>query len=594
MKSNQEQAPLITAKAVDRAVNALFNAVTTDLGRPFVAGSRNVRSVVRTWCPLSHEALPTVDVATFKRDYISAHFFDRYFYADEVKSSKTTLETEAHDAFLAVCAEGVIFNERLRAPSTFSWSDSVIASASLEVAGILGEFPTEEFFESCQHGPNATIGLEKKESYHHNKVRSLDGTLPALRLLSEYLDWNFQLGAYLRPLILDKSVDLQPMRGNQLSFVPKKFDKLRSMMVEPTVNQLFQQGYGIIMRDRLRRFGNIDLFDQDECHRLLVRCITANGLEIATIDWSEASNRIWLELCHRMLPSDWYAALLTIRSPVASFKQFEDIPLPMAGSMGCGFTFPLQTLVFTTILRAIAREAGLDQFVSVFGDDCIVDAELLPRIRAFADTVGWKMNVSKSHWEGGFRESCGEDSYHGVNCRPFFVERPNDVHCKQALSAWAIGSYNRAVQATGLYGRTPKCNEWLTDFLSSVCDTRANVVPFRFSEEAGVRALRPTDHSGTSFVLPRVISTKDPYRDYVDGFAFKFIGGATTTVGAEVEPYYLLKLEGKGVPRNFKQSQICLDESEAQVGLCPEGRVPWKGIRRKTKRGYVHTWHYFI
>lgn len=590
---NTVQAPLLTAKAVDRAVNALFNAVTTDLGRPFVAGSRNVRQVVRTWCPLSQEALPAVDVATFKRDYITAHFFDRYFYADEVKSSAVSLEQNAHQDFLKICDIGRGFSEQLSAASTFSWRDSIIASASLEVARILGEFSTEDFFESCQHGPNATIGVKKEDSYHHNKVVSFDGTLPCLRLLSDYLDWNFQLGDYIRPLLLAGRVQLQPQVGNRLSFVPKSFEKLRTMMVEPTVNQFFQQGFGIYMRNRLRDHGNIDLENQDASHRLLVRCITANNLKLATIDWSGASDRIWLELCHRLLPSDWYAALETIRSPVALYKG-SVVSLPMAGSMGCGYTFPLQTLVFATILRALAREAGLEQFVTVFGDDCIVDVELIPHVQAFADLVGWKLNLSKSHWEGGFRESCGEDSYHGVNCRPFFIKRPSDVTNRDALSSWAIGCYNRAVQATGLYGYTPNCNDWLINFLSSVCDRRANVVPFRFSEEAGVRALCPTDFAGTPFVQPRVVTSSRPYREHVQGFTFQYIGSKKLTVGAEVEPYYLLKLEGKGVPQDFRKTQVCLDESEAQVGMCPEGRVPWKGNRRKTKRGYVHTWHYFI
>lgn len=75
-KDNRQRQALVTPQGVDRLANAVFTALTTDLGRPFMAGSRNVRSLIREWCPLLQQA-SDMDVDTFHGCYISAHFFDR-------------------------------------------------------------------------------------------------------------------------------------------------------------------------------------------------------------------------------------------------------------------------------------------------------------------------------------------------------------------------------------------------------------------------------------------------------------------------------------------------------------------------------------
>lgn len=574
-----------TPEWVDRHVNALFSALTHDLGRPFRAGQRNVRSIVREWCPLAHEVLEP-DVSTFKRSYLPAHFFDRYFYSSEV-GSRLTLESEAWEQFQKNLGRGYIFNRWKMLLLPYGRLNSILESAALEIGSILGEFSTEAWFELCEHGPNASVGVQKVDAFLDAKTKTLTGSLHCHDLFKDYLGWNTNLREYL-DRIYPNGLPLEAVEWNRLSFVPKKFDKLRTMMVEPVLNQFFQQGLGRYIAQRLARRGNVDLSTQPDCHRLMCKAITKYGLPIATIDWSQASDRIWLGLVERLLPRDWYFALETVRSSTCCYiapdgtTSFRD--LTMAGSMGCGFTFPLQTLLYLCLLRALARESGREEFVSVFGDDCIVDSDLIPDVSWLADALDWKLNLDKSFWEGGFRESCGVDAYHGTDVRPFFVERP-DGDKRLELAAWAYGCYNRIARAVQPHFYPLEIGRWLLGVLNEL-NLPVYYVPPRYGENCGVRV--------TDFEQPIVGSSVRVYGSDADGWCFRYLSTRTKKVKVDPEPYYLWRLAGKGVPRSFSKAVLSLD-GQPELDLWPdnESLVPGKGkVIVSTKDGYVHTWTY--
>jgi hypothetical protein len=520
-----------------------------------------------------------MDVETFRSAYISSHFFDRYFYAPE-KSVHRSLEDQALEKFEANLGRGLLMNEWKLEFLPYGRLNSVLKSASMEIARILGEFDVEIFFEHCTHGPNATVGVKKLDSYLDVKIKAQDGTLSAHTLFAEYLTWNTTLRDYFSGLPEEEKPMVSVVSGSRLSFVPKKFDSLRTMLVEPTLNQFFQQGLGKYIQERLKS-GNIELETQPDCHGLLVKTISAESLPIATIDWSQASDRIWLKLCQLLLPTDWFAALEDCRSPVCTYRG-KEYNLTMAGSMGCGYTFPLQTLLFLCLLRALARESEREQFVSVFGDDCICDSDLFPEVEWLASELKWQVNEDKSFVEGDFRESCGVDAFRGVDCRPFFVERPDDVTSNAALAAWAYGVYNGSVESTPTASSVHRL-EWLTTFLKNLGIERVLYVPPRFSEKSGVRIENP---SSITLSTPHHIYGSD-----VDGWHFRYLGQRRKRVKVDPEPYYLWKLMGKGVPQDFKRGQIDPLELEP-AGPDKQSRVPWKGVAYGIKAGFVHTWHY--
>jgi hypothetical protein len=583
---NTKRRPILSPKEVDGIANAVFTALTHDLDRPFMAGSRNVRSIVREWCPLSHGLLDA-DVDVFHGSYISAHFFDRYFYSSE-QYVQSTLEDQAREKFVANLGRGYRMNEWRLEFIPYGRLNSILKSASLEVARILGDFNIEELFEESTHGPNSTLGVRKHEAYLDKKLTSWDGTAEALQLWNEYLDWNTSLkGAY--EWMVEKSPEAVVVPGNLLSFVPKKFDSLRTMMIEPTINQFFQQGYGHMISSRLLRFGNVDLSTQPLCHRLLVKLITTHGLDIATIDWSQASDRIWLKLCQLLMPNDWFGALCTIRSPTTEYKG-ETLTLTMAGSMGCGFTFPLQTLLFLCLLRALARENGCSEFVSVFGDDCVCDSDLVPHVQWLADQLDWQLNIEKSFWVGGFRESCGTDAYMGRDCRPFFIERPNDVTSPPGVKAWLYSVYNQAVVAL-----PPNClhthlDQLITSLFKELHLGRIQYVPVRFSVTSGIQVKSPDERLAGDELNTGSVD----FDDIAQCYTFQYNGTRRKTVAVNPGAYYIWALMGKGVPRDFRRAVICMEEDPEIHIDQSNGLVPWKGVAYGTRKTSVHTWHYFI
>lgn len=574
---------------VDTEVNAVFTALTQALGRSFEAGSRNVRSIVSLWCPLL-QGCSGLDVESFKQSYISAHFFDRYFYSSELKGD-ADLEAQALKKFEANLGRGYMQNSWKLKFLPYGLLNSVLKSAEMEIGRVLGELHTEEWFSACRHGPNASVGVRRDEATHDMKCRTIEGTRAALQLYEEYLEWNPHQRSYLEKKGIN-TPDFKIVTGSKLSFVPKKFDSKRSMMIEPVINQFFQLGLGELIGQRLRRFGNIDISTQPAVHADLVRLTTSHGLELSTLDWSQASDRIWLGLVERLLPSDWFAAIETVRCPIATYKG-RDLHLTMAGSMGNGFTFPLQTLIFRSLLLALARECGCSEFVSVFGDDCIVDVDLVPHVTWLAKELDWQLNAEKSFWDGDFRESCGVDSYRGMDVRPFFITRPDHLEPNGLLS-WAYAVYNQIAERVSV---KEQLDGWFSSFIKgwsrlySIPNPQSFVcyVPPRFSVNSGIRVHDPS-YKGIEG-LPSRITGCDR-----DGWMFPYLRSVPNRIAVDSEPFYHLALSGGGVPQDFKKVYIPLEQEDTSDWPDLTGRVPGKRVSYKvvkTKQP-IWTWVYLV
>lgn len=126
--------------------------------------------------------------------------------------------------------------------------------------------------------------------------------------------------------------------------------------------------------------------------------------------------------------------------------------LHMMATMGNAFCFPLQTVIFASVVAAAYRVIGLPldkggietQMVrnvetgeiegiiprryppnwGVFGDDIVVLEEAFGTVVRVLTGLGFFPNTEKSFSkkDGSFRESCGADYYHGVNVRGVYVK----------------------------------------------------------------------------------------------------------------------------------------------------------------------------
>jgi len=95
------------------------------------------------------------------------------------------------------------------------------------------------------------------------------------------------------------------------------------------------------------------------------------------------------------------------------------VNLQKFSSMGNGFTFELETLIFSHVASvAGGLTPGVDCFV--YGDDIIVPSEKADDVLSALRFCGFTPNRTKTFTSGPFRESCGGDFYGGVAVRPFY------------------------------------------------------------------------------------------------------------------------------------------------------------------------------
>lgn len=229
-----------------------------------------------------------------------------------------------------------------------------------------------------------------------------------------------------------RSFGIDVVEGSNLSTVPKSAKTNRTICTEPSLNMFYQLGAGSILEELLMKYHNIDLSLQPDINKGLAWRGSFYG-DFATIDLSSASDTISVALIEYLLPRSVARTLMFLRSPVTRYKE-EQIPLHMLSSMGNGFTFPLQTLIFATLVRSTYEVLGITPYTygwrrnySVFGDDIICVASAYDSVVQVLNESGFIVNSEKSYNSGSFRESCGADYFKGHDIRGVYLKEVKHV-----------------------------------------------------------------------------------------------------------------------------------------------------------------------
>lgn len=213
------------------------------------------------------------------------------------------------------------------------------------------------------------------------------------------------------------------VRADRLSFVPKKATESRCISVGPTLNVYYQLGVGGSIRSRLNQFGLL-LEESQDIHRSLARSGSLKG-HLSTIDLRSASDTLSYYVIKYLLPLDWFARLDSLRTKFTTVDK-RTLRLEKFSAMGNGYTFELETLVFSSVCRAVAEIAGVtlnaDNF-SVYGDDIIIPVEISKSVIGALKYLGFSINLEKSFLRGPFRESCGGDFFEGVPVRGVYLKK---------------------------------------------------------------------------------------------------------------------------------------------------------------------------
>ena len=317
-------------------------------------------------------------------------------------------------------------------------NEELLARARSFISYVLGNFSLNEVWGEAAFGAGASIDV-------HGNCTNL-----ARKLLSE--SWTVTPGAYYYAQACLKedihivellnsnthsetffSVDAEEFNRsfakkarvithNKISFVPKDATTSRSIATEPLLNGYLQKGLDQVMRKRLKRVG-IDLSDQQRNQQWARKGSAEDNSDdaFATIDLSSASDSVSIELCRDLLPPEWYAFMDAIRSheyklngALYRYHKF--------ASMGNGFCFPLESLIFASLCHAVRPDSDPHTDFLVYGDDIVVRRSMFAPLVSLLKTCGFKVNPKKTFERGPFRESCGADWFEGEDVRPLVLD----------------------------------------------------------------------------------------------------------------------------------------------------------------------------
>lgn len=210
-------------------------------------------------------------------------------------------------------------------------------------------------------------------------------------------------------------------RANRFFTVPKDASKDRGCCVEASLNVMCQLDVGALIKRRYNGYYKVRLEHAKPLHMLAAK-LASEGAPYATIDLSNASDTVAKDLVRLLLPWEWYELLESLRAR-ATYIDGKTVYLEKFSSMGNGFTFELETLLFRTLAQALG--VGLDDCL-VFGDDIVVPVSIAPAMLLALRRFGFEPNERKTFCEGPFRESCGGDYWRGLDVRPIYLKEIPD------------------------------------------------------------------------------------------------------------------------------------------------------------------------
>lgn len=228
--------------------------------------------------------------------------------------------------------------------------------------------------------------------------------------------------------------------------VPKDSRGPRLICMEEFSLMFHQQPIAVWFKSHFRSHpllrGSIDISDQTRNRDLAQLSSTREGPQLATLDLSEASDRVSNSLVASLFPPEWTALLCACRSKSTKVLHPSGnvlLNLKKFAPMGSALCFPVETLVFFAIVTAaVTRSLRVDSWtkaaalVSVYGDDIIVPSAAFSDVIEALEAHALKVNQDKSFVRGFFRESCGMDAYLGYDVTPIRLRK----HFDGSVATW--------------------------------------------------------------------------------------------------------------------------------------------------------------
>lgn len=369
---------------------------------------------------------------SFGLDYALSTFLSKYIgLKTGVNTAEVALKGWLSSEISCSLANSRIRNSRSSLPAITSPGKSlinIITDAQAKISKVIGNYPNfEKVTEQCKWSGGATFDLRRGTPLTKKMTERISVTINCLPTLSKVMNedprWVESITGFYPegPVSLLKD-NFKIVDGSRFLTVPKNAKTDRCIAAEPTGNSFIQSGAGRYIRGRLKRFG-VNLDDQSWNQLLASK---AHVLDLATLDLSAASDSICIEIIYLLLPIEWALYLDSIRCHFTVIKG-EKVKLHKFSSMGNGFTFELESLVFWALSEACLEDNG-ECITGVYGDDIVVPRSVASRVIEVLEWSGFEINKSKSFVSGNFFESCGKHYFQGVDVTPIYQKALIDIN----------------------------------------------------------------------------------------------------------------------------------------------------------------------
>lgn len=276
-------------------------------------------------------------------------------------------------------------------------------------------------------GPGATMSDPSVRSTIPDKLESAPTMTAEAEPFLEHWIHTQWAKVFLERNSRNPAASLRLVKSDKFFTVPKKATSLRICALQPSINVFYQLGIGKLLRQRFKPF--VDLDHAKSRHGEMAKTGSLNG-HLATIDLSQASDTVSKELVRFLIPRGWLVLLDAGRTKLTSLPNGEVHVLEKYSSMGNGYTFELESLIFFSLALAVMGglsawpELQKSKSFSVLGDDVIVPSNHAREVCAIFQYCGFKLNPEKTFISGRFRESCGYDFFDGIPVRGYYCEVP--------------------------------------------------------------------------------------------------------------------------------------------------------------------------
>jgi len=405
----------------------------------------------------------------FRDDFQVVSYFSKNRYFD-LPFDKDARAYAKFWEFEGLCkATNLRFSNLGRDPS-FNGSRVWLLNATIrKISEILRSFEVDSWVDSCGWGPGVTRTIKGKSTSAAIKYSFENGiTRDLYHSMFPVMQEAWPSWLAHKTVSDDRLCGLTLYEGNAVCTVPKNAKINRVIAIEPGLNVFVQKGIGRLIRRRMRSIG-INLNDASKNVEMARLGSLYNSY--ATIDFSSASDSIAREVVRVLLSGadpTWFQLMDLSRSKYGLIEdasgESRQHPWEKFSSMGNGFTWELESLIFYAAAAACCEYVGIEPEISVFGDDVVLPTSACDVFVDFSAFLGFKVNEQKSFSTGHFRESCGAFWFNGVDCKPYFQkEALNNV---ESVYRMANGIRRLAHRRNSYYG----CDERLrTVWLHLLC-----------------------------------------------------------------------------------------------------------------------------